>query len=110
MEENVRNLINLIKQYPDLPIVPMVGYDVVDDDYGTWMGKWGEARIDEYLLIGNNEYVAGTVYFKSDEDIESVLYRYFSEDEYERMTDEEAADKYEKLPWIKAIIVDIDSL
>lgn len=110
MEENVRNLINLIKQNPDLPIVPMVEYDVVDDDYGTWMGKWGQARVDEYLLISNNEYVVGTVYFKSDEDIEGVLYRYFSEDEYERMTDGEALDKYEKLPWIKAIIVDINSL
>lgn len=109
MAENVNNLINLIKQYPDLPVVPMVYYDVVAEDCGTWMGKWGQARVDEYLLI-SGKYGAGKVYFKSDEDIDYVLYNYLSEDEYERMTEEEAVDKYEKLPWIKAIVVDIDSL
>jgi hypothetical protein len=36
-------LIQLIEANPDLPIIPMVGQEVVGEDVPTyWMGKWGK--------------------------------------------------------------------
>ena len=39
------NLLQLIKENPDLPIVPMVDQEIVADDCCTWwIGKWGKSR------------------------------------------------------------------
>lgn len=42
MENNAKELIRLIQENPDLPIIPMVNEEVVaDDSYTYWMGEWG---------------------------------------------------------------------
>ena len=44
-EEEKRNreeLFRLMKEHPDLPVVPMVDSEIVADDcYTYWMGSWG---------------------------------------------------------------------
>ena len=36
-------IIKLIEEHPDLPVVPIVDSEVVADDSCTyWIGKWGE--------------------------------------------------------------------
>lgn len=45
MTKENEQLIQLIKENPDLPVVPMVYYDVVNDEYGYWEGKWGKCYV-----------------------------------------------------------------
>ena len=39
--ENREELFRLIKENPELPIVPMVDAEIVADDCGYWIGAWG---------------------------------------------------------------------
>lgn len=53
-QENIKDLINLVKENPDLEILPMVNTECVQsDDFGAWAADWGPASIDEYYV--NNE-------------------------------------------------------
>ena len=105
MEEKnyTEELFKLIAENPDLPIVPMVYCDVVADDYGRWLGAWGSSYIGEYIL-GEDR-----VHFREDDDpseVEKVLFEQYGRDYYLDISDEQKA--YAELPWIKAIIVNID--
>lgn len=47
-KNNIELLLNLIKENPELEIVPMVDGEVCQgDEYSYWMGKWGSAIIDQ---------------------------------------------------------------
>ena len=100
-------IIKLIRENPELPIVPMVNSEVVaDDSYSYWMGKWGRCEVTEYYM-GRN-----AVHFK-DDDEEDVLNdmvecKYGCDkdgrDIYE-LSDEEWDKLFASLPWIKCIAV-----
>lgn len=103
-----QELLNLIRDNPELPVIPMVAGEVVaDDSYPYWMGSWGSSEVTEYY-VGREK-----VHFKSD-DIEDVLmdmngcrYGYTKDgrDIYDDLTDEEWDEIYNSLPWKKAIVV-----
>ena len=63
----VEELLKLMKDNPDLPIVPMVNFEVVGDEFSYWMGSWGRSEVGEYY-IGEER-----VHFRGDEDEECVL-------------------------------------
>lgn len=102
-----QELLHLIKQYPDLPIVPMVAGDIAADGDGYWAGVWGQAVIDEYLLADRYERIL----FKSEYDMYEVLDLSLPKEEYDLIIGDEAECKkvYERLPWKKAIIVYIEA-
>lgn len=56
MSEKVKELLRLVKENPDLPIVPMVDCDVVGEDCGRWMGAFGSASVGEYALFNDRYY------------------------------------------------------
>lgn len=100
------DLIKLIQENPDLPIVPMVDAEVVADDCGYWMGKWGRCEVTEYYL-GREK-----VHFR-DDDEEDVLndlvgckysYDLQGRDIYD-LSDEEWDNLYQSVPWVKCIVV-----
>lgn len=100
-------IIRLIEENPDLPIVPMVDSEVVaDDGCYWWLGKWGRCEITEYYL-GRER-----IHFK-DDDEEDVLSDLdgckYSRDPQGRdiydLSDEEWDALYKTVPWIKAIVV-----
>lgn len=102
----MNDLIKLITENPNLPIIPMVDADVVADDYGYWMGEWGRCEITEFYL-GKER-----VHFK-DEDEEEVLLdmvgcKYSCDpqgrDIYD-LSDDEWNALYKTIPWVKAIVV-----
>ena len=103
---NTEELLRLIKDNPDLPVVPMVDYEVVGDDCGVWLGEWGMSKITEYYL-GRER-----VHFK-DDDVEDVLCDMagcrYSRDSHGRdifdLSDEEWNKIFESLPWVKCIAV-----
>lgn len=105
-QQYAEELFKLISENPELPIVPMVDGEIPADDSGRWLGAWGHSRVDEYLLTQNHEWVV----FKSDDDVFGVLEKHLSDEEYEKLpeTETECRPYYDALPWIKAIIVNID--
>ncbi len=99
--------LQLVKDNPDLPIVPFVDGEICPDYCGRWMGSFGGARIDEYLFP---RYPDNPVLFKSDDDVFDVLEKHLTDAEFEALpADEETCRAvYDGLPWKKAIIVYID--
>ena len=102
----IEELLKLIKEYPNLPIVPMVDGEVCGSDSSLWLGSWGDSELTEYY-VGRE-----CVHFKGDE-IEGVLYdmdgcRYgYDKDgrDLDTLSDEEWDNLYKSLPWIRCIVV-----
>lgn len=110
-QENVNNLIKLMKENPTLEVIPMVNSDVVvDDGYSYWKGSFGKSEIDECWSCDSR------IYFKSDEeelvnDVIDDLVMNNSSVEY--MTDEELEDIAKKIvdkyAWEKVITININT-
>lgn len=105
-KERLEELFRLIRENQELPILPMVDSEIVaDDGYARWSASWGSAEITEYILADER------VHFKDLDDwgeIESVLSEMFGYDVYGTMSDDVAKNTYNNLPWVKAIVVNID--
>ena len=106
MNANSKELIRLIQENPELPIVPMVYYEVVGgDDYSSWMGSWGKARIDEYWHSDDR------IYFKADdfEDLTETMMDKRCEEEWKGKTDDEMERLAEEIvngyDWVKCIAI-----
>ena len=84
----------------------MVDGGIPGDDCGHWLGAWGSARVDEYLVDNNREQVL----FKSDDDVFDVLERCLTDEQFRKLpeTEEDCRPFYDELPWIKAIVVYIE--
>ena len=50
MNENIKEILKLIEEHPDLPVVPMVGQDIVSDSFGEWTAEVGEAEIRKICI------------------------------------------------------------
>ncbi|TGY90868.1 hypothetical protein E5329_23815 [Petralouisia muris] len=103
-KRNLLHLFGLIRQNPDLPIVPMVNYEVVADDCALyWMAGWGDARIDSYILRDDR------IWYLSDgkEEIFENLFE-LPIDIPKEQEEKFMEDAVDSLPWIKAIIVKIE--
>lgn len=107
MGEKIKEPLKLIRENPTLPIVPMVDGELfLDNGCQYWMGSWGNAYIDEYLITQDNYLL-----FKSDDDIFDALDKALSNEEYNSLPDDGEACKarYDALPWVKAIVVYINT-
>ena len=99
-------IIKLIQENPELPVVPMVDSEVVCEDCGYWLGHWGRCEVTEYYY--GREYV----HFK-DDDEEDVLndmvgckYGHDKDGrDIDELSDEEWDKLFASLPWIKCIVV-----
>jgi len=109
-KERLDEFLNLVKENPDLPIVPMVYYDVVGDDtYSWWLADWGRSEVTEYYE-GREK-----IHFK-DDDEEDVLgdmvgCKYYCTPDGRDITDisdEEWDQLYQSIPWTKCIVVYIE--
>lgn len=106
----MNELLKLVQENPELPIVAMVKGEIVGgDEYGYWVGSFGKAEVDEYLIPTDARRDDG-IYFKSDDDVFDVLERYLPEEEWEALPENESECRpyFEALPWVKAIIVYIE--
>ncbi|WP_143318908.1 hypothetical protein [Clostridium sp. HBUAS56010] len=100
---NRYTLIKLIKENPELPVLPMVAYEVcAGDDFAYWGGSWGAVKIDSYFIDDER------VVYKSEDEPEIVVEKAVGHDAFMKMTDEEVKEAWENLPWIKAIVVHIE--
>lgn len=105
--KNIKALFRLMQENPELPVIPFVDAEVVaGDDFGCWMGGWGEVRIDEYLIPPRNEPI---IFRDSDTDIFDTLEKMLGFEEYESLLNDrsDCQTAYDALPWKKAIILEI---
>ena len=101
---HLAQLLDLMKENPHLPVVPMVRSEIVCDDcFAYWMGSWGNACVDLYLVTDN------CILFKGEDDAYDALRHIMDPDKLDNMTLEEMYKAYDDLPWKKAIIVYIDT-
>lgn len=103
-KENVGALLKLIKENPNLPIVPMVATECVfDDSYGYWMSEWGNANVTKYWCDDERFWE----YDSFDELVEQWIDNNF--EEYPNLSDEELNNLAEKIvngyEWVDAIVV-----
>jgi hypothetical protein len=101
---NTQKLLQLVAENPDLPIVPMVYYDVVGDGYNYWLGTFGSCYVGEYACYNDRYY--------EDRDELKEAYFGYNEEDFEGYFDddlEEALDLATDHMWTKAIIVYINS-
>lgn len=109
-QENIKQLLKLIKDNPELEILPMVDCECVpNDDFAYWMGEWGVAEVDHYYCRDER------VYFKND-DFEELVDNWI-ECNYEKyprsnneLLEERAMTEIESYNWVKAIVVKINSI
>ena len=100
-------IIKLIDENPDLPIVPMVDSEVVpDDSCAYWLGNWGRCKVTEYYL-GRER-----MHFKGDDQeivLNDLVGCQYSHDPQGRdiydLSVEERDALYKSIPWKKCIVV-----
>ena len=56
MIENTTKFLELVKEHPDLPIIPLVNYEVVCEGYGNWVGSFSKCFVGEYALFNDRFY------------------------------------------------------
>lgn len=107
--KKLSDLFVLIKQNPNLPVIPCVDGEIVaDDSFNWWFGSWGKASVDTFICV--EDY--GILY----KDDIGYIFEMFFEDEKCGITKDTPKDEEEKimreyvdmLPWQTAILVNID--
>ena len=58
--------LKLVKKNPTLPIVPMVDYEIVGEDWSRWLGAFGSAYVGEYACYDDR-------YFEDREDYDKIF-------------------------------------
>lgn len=57
MNENIKKLLELIKENPNLPVVPVVNEEVVGNGSPYFLGEWGLPYIEEYAVYDDRLFV-----------------------------------------------------
>lgn len=107
MNKCAKDLLDLVRENPDLPIIPFVNYEVcAGDECAYWLGSFDLCRVDEYAIV--EVHGEDRTYLKDDEEeIRDYYYdcTYGMDDEE---ADAEVQRQMDRIEWTKAIIVFID--
>lgn len=110
MNENIKDVLKLIAEHPDLPVVPMVGQDIVADSFGEWTAEVGEAEIRKICIYED------AVIFYNENPLKTAWLLELDYDTLglpESMSSGEANKRLkafiDSLDWLEAIIVHIET-
>ncbi len=107
MNDNIKHLIQLMDEHPNLPVVPMVGQDIVADCTGEWVANFGKAEIKKMCIYGEN------VIFREEKNAIKTVEALELEGLTEGRTREESIENLngylDELDWLEAIIVHIET-
>ena len=107
MNENIKEILKLIDEHPDLPVIPMVGQDIVADCTGEWIANFGKAEIKKMCIYGEK------VIFREEKNAIKTVEALELEGLTEGRTREESIEKLngylDELDWLEAIIVHIET-
>jgi len=106
-KEDMSILLGLIKENPELEILPMVATECVQDDsWGYWMAEWSNARVTKYWVSDDRVY-------QYDEDFDDLVETWI-DNNYEDYTDYEleilAKSIVNNYEWVDAIVVYIENI
>ena len=109
MMENLKELFRLVKENPDLEVIPMVDSEcVADDGYSWWLAGVGTPRVDEYYKTDDRVYLKYDFEDLVDEFMDNNcddLPLSISEDA--DLLWDHAKKAVSAYPWIKAILLPI---
>lgn len=107
MKDNIKDLLRLMEEHPDLPVIPMVGQDIVADCTGEWVAHFGKAEVKKMCIYGEN------VIFREEKNAIKTVEALELEGLTEGRTREESIEKLsgylDELDWLEAIIVHIET-
>lgn len=107
MNENIKDLLKLMDEHPDLPVIPMVGQDIVADCTGEWVANFGKAEVKKMCIYGEK------VIFREEKNAIKTVEALELEGLTEGRTREESIEKLngylDELEWLEAIIVHIET-
>jgi len=107
MNDNIKHLIQLMDENPDLPVIPMVGQDLVAVCRGEWVAHFGKAEIKKMCIYGEK------VIFREDKNAIKTVEALELEGLTEGRAREESIEKLngylDELEWLEAIIVHIET-
>ena len=101
-KRNREELFRLMREHPELPVIPMVNTEVVaDDDYTWWMGSFGRVELAGYILAWDRVLIRG---WDDDETVLDMLDEYIG---WESWPDEKVDAAIKAFPWVECIMVHI---
>ena len=110
MNDNIKDLLRLIEEHPNFPVIPMVGQDIVADCTGEWVAHFGKAEVKKMCIYGEK------VIFREWKNAIDTLEAFESEGlivrEESKKREETIAiiNSYlDELDWLEAIIVHIET-
>lgn len=107
MNDNIKDLLRLIEEHPNFPVIPMVGQDIVADCTGEWVAHFGKAEVKKMCIYGEN------VIFREEKNAIKTVEALELEGLTEGRTREESIEKLDgylnELDWLEAIIVHIET-
>ena len=107
MNDNIKHLIQLMDENPNLPVIPMVGQDIVADCTGEWVASFGKAEVNKMCIYEEK------VLFREDKNAIKTVEALELEGLTEGRTREESIEKLsgylDELDWLEAIIVHIET-
>ena len=107
MNDNIKDLLRLIEEHPDFPIIPMVGQDIVADCIGEWVAHFGKAEVKKMCIYGEK------VIIREEKNAIKTVEALELEGLTEGRTREESIEKLngylDELDWLEAIIVHIET-
>lgn len=89
-KERNQELLKLVSENPDLPIIAMVDCDVVVEDSGRWIGYFSRVELGEYTTRDDRYY----------DDREEFKARYYSDNE------EELCERFGYCPYVSEYSVE----
>ena len=107
MNENIKEILKLIDEHPDLPVIPMVGQDIVADCTGEWVAYFGKAEVKKMCIYGEK------VVFREEKNAIKTVEALELEGLTEGRAREESLEKLngylDELEWLEVIIVHIET-
>ena len=107
MNENIKDVLKVINEHPDLPVIPMVGQDIVADCTGEWVAHFGKAEVKKMCIYGEK------VIFREEKNAIKTVEALELEGLTEGRAREESIEKLngylDELSWLEAIIVHIET-
>lgn len=102
--DNNKEFLRLVAENPELPIIPMVNYEVCAGDYGYWYGSFGNSKIEKVVNYQLHSEDLLIEYDEKDRIFDAIQ----DYDVNENLTDDEIWEMVDNLNWKPAILVYIE--
>lgn len=105
MNENIKEILKLIEEHPNLPVVPMVGQDIVADCTDEWIANFGKAEIRKICM-----YEEAIIFYDENPlKMAEALDFYYDFQGVCGETGKLTKEAIDSLDWLEAIIVHVET-